>query len=232
MKRALLLDLFLNVKFLILVFWLISARSLQRRTLCFLFYFYAFLMKPFRWPEATDGNCIYDNEKSLRMYICLKIQNHKVDKQLLSCALTLMFYGLFFFSVFFYYRSNLKDIFPFSDNLVRLVNNLMFRISMQIEFTINKSRCQADGKILASSASATELCTKAKNGDRGWVSCPGAELHVWSFVPRSKMKPHGLKSLNDCSLSGQRQFTIIFKYAFCNCFESPTGLTTAQVNLT
>lgn len=132
-------------------FWF-SARSLQRPTLWFLFYFYAFLMKPFRWPEATDGNCIYDNEKSLRMYICLKIQNHKVDKQLLSCALTLMFYGCFFFSCFFYYRSNLKDIFPFSDNLVRLVNNLMFRISMQIEFTINKSRCQADGKILASLA--------------------------------------------------------------------------------
>lgn len=168
-------------------FWF-SARSLQRPTLWFLFYFYAFLMKPFRWPEATDGNCIYDNEKSLRMYICLKIQNHKVDKQLLSCALTLMFYGCFFFSCFFYYRSNLKDIFPFSDNLVRLVNNLMFRISMQIEFTINKSRCQADGKILASLAWQQNYVPKPRMviAD-GWVaqvqnctygaSCPEAK---WS----------------------------------------------------
>lgn len=88
-------------------------------------------------------------------YVCIYALKFKIIKLISNFWAALWpwcFMVCFFFRFFFYYRSNLKDIFPFSDNLVRLVNNLMFRISMQIEFTINKSGCQADGKILASLA--------------------------------------------------------------------------------
>lgn len=124
-------------------------------------------------------------------YVCISALKFKIIKLISNFWAALWpwcFMVCFFFSCFFYYRSNLKDIFPFSDNLVRLVNNLMFRISMQIEFTINKSRCQADGKILASSAWQQNCVPKPRMviAD-GWVaqvqnctygaSCPEAK---WS----------------------------------------------------